>query len=61
MPPQEDVQKFRVCIVKMIGDNEKKLAKDPVHTQFICSVNSYQYKYIMPYNDIINNISNQEY
>ena len=47
MPPQEDVQKFRVRTVKIIDDHETKLAKDPSHTQFICSVSGDQYKYIM--------------
>ena len=42
MPPQEYGQKFQVCIVKIIDDNEKNLAQDPGHTQFVCSVNDDQ-------------------
>ena len=43
MPTQEDSQKFRFCIVKMIDYHKTKLAKDPDHTQFVCSVNDDQY------------------
>ena len=39
---------------------QKKLSQDPNHTQFICSVNDYQYRDIMSYSDIINKIANQE-
>ena len=44
----------------MIDDHEKKLAKNPGHTQFICSINDYQYKDIILYTKIINNIANQQ-
>ena len=40
----------------MIDDHKEKLAKDPGHTQFICSDNYYQYKEIMSYSKIINHI-----
>ena len=52
---------FRVCIIKNIYGHEIKLAKYPGHNELICSVHDYQYKDIMSYNDIINNISNQYY
>ena len=42
MPPQEDGQHFRVRIIKIIGDHEKKVSQDPGNTQFICSVGYYQ-------------------
>ena len=35
MPPQEDGQKFRVHIVKMIGEHKIKLVQDPDNTQFM--------------------------
>ena len=59
MPHQEDGQKFRVRIIQIIDEHEKKLAQDPGHTQFICSVNDDQHKEIISYNDIINKIANQ--
>ena len=60
MPTQEYGETFRVRIVKIIDDHEIKLAQDPGHTQFILSVDDYKYKEIMPYNDIIKHIKNQE-
>ena len=38
----------------------KKLAQYPGHSQFIFSVNYYQYEEIIAYNDIIYHITNQE-
>ena len=45
----------------MIDEHEIKLAQDPGHIQFIYFVNDDKYEEIMPYNDIINNIANQDY
>ena len=39
MPNQENGQKSQVCTVKIT-----KLAQNPVHTQFICSINDYQHE-----------------
>ena len=60
MPPQEDVQNLRVCIVKMIYHHKQNLSQDPGNNQLICSVNDDQCKYIISYNVIINHIKNQE-
>ena len=60
MPPQEDVQNLRVCIVKMIYHHKQNLSQDPGNNQLICSVNDDQYQGIMLYNNIMNHIVNHE-
>ena len=46
-------------LLKLLMTMKKILAQDPDNTQFICSVNDYQYKESMSYNNIIYHISNQ--
>ena len=43
LAPQQNGQKFRVRIVKIIGDHEEKLLQDPGHIQFVFSVSYDQY------------------
>ena len=44
MIPQEDGQKSRVYVVKIIDNHKTKIVQDPGHTQFICSVIEGQYE-----------------
>ena len=43
MSPQEDGQKFWVCIVNIIDDHETTLEQEPGHTKFICYVDDGQF------------------
>ena len=60
MTPQEYGQNLLVHIVKIINEHKTKLTKYPGQNQFIFSDHDYQFKFIIPYNDIINKIENQE-
>ena len=48
-------------LFKIIDDHGERLAKDPWHKQFICYAKDDQYGDIIWYNNIINQISNQDY
>jgi len=60
LDPQEDGQRFHTHIVHAIEDHDAKLHDKAKHFKFCCSINDDQYDKILTYNEILNNIEQQD-
>ena len=57
MDEQNDGQRFRARIVKLIEDHESDLDDNPTRMKFICSVNNDQAEEVFAYNELLDYIS----
>jgi hypothetical protein len=57
---QEDGQKFRAKIVKLLEDHESELQENPTRIKFLCSVNGDKAEEIITYNQMLDYISHDE-
>ncbi len=57
---QEDGQKFRARIVKMIDDHESDLHDNPTRKKFICSVNGDKAEEVIMYNQLLDYLTKDE-
>jgi hypothetical protein len=57
---QEDGQKFRSRIVKLIEEHESDLQENPTRIKFLCSVNDNQAEEIITYNQMLDYITRDE-
>jgi hypothetical protein len=57
---QEDGQKFRAKIVKLLEDHESELHDNPTRIKFLCSVNDDKAEEIITYNQMLNYITRDE-
>jgi hypothetical protein len=60
LPPQEDGQRFRACIIHAIGDQENDLERLSDRLEFLCPFNDDEREEIISYNDIINYFNHDE-
>ena len=60
MPPQEDGQKFRARVVKLLEDHESSLEENPTRIKFLCSVNDDKAEEIITYNQLLDHITRDE-
>jgi hypothetical protein len=57
---QQDGQKFRAKIVKLLEDHESELQENPTRIKFLCSVNGDKAEEIITYNQMLDYISREE-
>ena len=60
MDEQEDGQRFRARIVKMIEDHESDIEENPTRIKFLCSINNDQAEEIITYNKLLEYITRDE-
>jgi hypothetical protein len=60
MDQQEDDQKYRAKIVKMIEDHETSTKENPTRIKFLCSINNDQAEDILTYSQVMDYIEKQE-
>ncbi|MEL7196406.1 MAG: reverse transcriptase domain-containing protein, partial [Bacteroidota bacterium] len=56
---QEDGQKYRARIVKMVEDHESSVEENPTRIKFVCSMNDDKVQEILTYNKVMDFISKQ--
>ena len=60
MDQQEDGQRHRARIVKLIEDHESKLQDNPTRIKYVCSVNNDAAEEVITYNQMLDYISREE-
>ncbi len=60
LDPQEDGQRHRARIVKVIQDHEDDLMQDPMRIKFLCSVNNDTAEEVISYNQMLDFITRDE-
>ena len=60
MDEQNDGQRFRARIVKLIEDHESDLDDNPTRIKFVCSINNDQAEEVFAYNELLDYISQDE-
>ena len=57
---QEDGQRFRARIVKLIEDHESSVEENPTRIKFVCSVNDDKAEEVITYNKLLEHITRDE-
>ena len=60
MDQQEDGQRFRARIVKLLEDHESSIEENPTRIKFLCSLNNDQAEEIITYNKLLEYITRDE-
>ena len=60
LDPQEDGQRFRARIVKLIEDHEESVEDNPTRLKFLLSVNDDKAEEVITYNKLLDYLANQD-